>query len=80
MTIEDRIINLVDVNLGLKATDLTLKLMALDLNLTQNQVIDCIFDLVERGELVEIEMVFPNHVSKSFFVLRGTTINIIRKR
>jgi hypothetical protein len=54
--------------------------MSLDLNITQNQVMDCIFDMIERGDIIEIEMVFVNHTSKSFLVLRGTTINIIRKR
>ena len=34
----------------------------------------------EIGDIIEIEMVFGNHVSKSFLVLPSTYINIIRKR
>ena len=79
-TLETHITNLIEVNHGLKGTELVTKIMSFDLGPSYNDIMDCIFDMIARGDITEIEMVFPNHTSKSFLVLRGTTINVIRKR
>ncbi len=79
-TLESRILDLIEVNYGLKGTELVTKVMSFDLVSSYNDIMDKIFDMIARGDIVEIEMVFPNHSSKSFLVLRGTTINIIRKK
>lgn len=77
--LETQIANLLEVNYGLKRTELVNKIMSLDLNITQNDILDMVYDMIERGNVVEIEMVFPNHTSRSFFAMRGTTFNVIRK-
>lgn len=78
-TLETHITNLLEVNYGLKRTELVNRIMSLDLNITQNDILDMIYDMLERGNIVEIEMVFPNHTSRSFFAMRGTTFNVIRR-
>lgn len=80
MILENRITNLLETNYGLKGTELVTKIMGLDLNIEYDSIMDCVFDMIARGDIVEIEMVFGNHVSKSFLVLPTTYINIIRKR
>lgn len=78
--IEEMILNLIHANYGLKGAELILKIMSRDLNVTNNQVMDSIFDLIEAGDLVEIEYILPNHhASKSFVLPKGTQINIINK-
>lgn len=77
--VETHIINLIETNAGLKGVDLVNRIMAYDLIISYNEIMDIIFDLVERGELVEIELVLPNNVSKSFLVPKRTKINIISK-
>jgi hypothetical protein len=78
--VEDLVNNLIHVNFGLKGSELVLKIMSKDLNITNNQVMDVIFDMVEDGDLVEVEYILPNHhTSKSFVLPKGTRINIINK-
>jgi DNA-binding Lrp family transcriptional regulator len=77
--LETHIINLIEVNYGLKRTELVHKIMSLDLNISQNDILNRVYDMVESGIIIEIEMMFPNHTSRSFFVMRGTTFNVIRK-
>jgi hypothetical protein len=77
--LETHITNFLEVSYGLKGTELVTKIMSLDLNISYNDIMDKIFDMIERGDITEIEMVFPNHTSKSFLVLRGTIINVIRR-
>lgn len=78
--LENRIINLIERSYGLRGQELALKVMSEDLNVSNNDILDTTFDMIERGELIEIECVFPNHVSKSFLVPRGTSVNVVRKR
>ncbi len=80
INLESHITNFLSVHYGLKGTELVNKVMGLDLNVTNNDIMQKVFDMVEDGDIIEIEMISPNHVSKSFLVLRGTTINIIRKK
>ena len=77
--LESQITNLLEVSYGLKGTELVTRIMSFDLNVSYNNIMDKIFDMIERGDIVEIEMVFPNHTSKSFLVLRGTNVNVIRR-
>ena len=77
--LESQITNLLEVSYGLKGTELVTRIMSFDLNVPYNDIMDLIFDMIERGDIVEIEMVFPSHVSKSFLVLRGTNVNVIRR-
>ena len=77
--LESQITNLLEVSYGLKGTELVTKILSFDLNVNYNDIMDLIFDMIERGDIVEIEMVFPNHTSKSFLVLRGTNVNVIRR-
>ena len=78
--LESKIIDLIETNYGLKRTEIVFRIMGLNLEVTQGEVMDQIFDMVKSGQLIELEMVFPNHVSKSFLVPKGTTINVIRKK
>jgi hypothetical protein len=80
LDLENKIVSLISVNYGLKGQDLILRMMSLNLEITQNEVMDIIFDMIHRGELVEIELVYPNHTSKSFIVLKDTLVNVIRRR
>jgi len=79
-TIEDLIIDLINLNYGLKGAELSLKVMAKDLTMTNNEILDTIFTMIEQGDLVEVEYILPgNHTSKSFVLPKGTHINIINK-
>lgn len=78
--IKSQIINLIEINYGLKGIDVVKKIMGIDLTITYNEIMDIIFDMIQAGEIVEIELVFPNHVSKSFLIPRNTSINVVRKR
>lgn len=77
--VETHIINLVETNSGLKGTELMTRIMSYDLTISYNEIMDIIFDLVERGELIEIELVLPNNTSKSFLVPKRTKVNVISK-
>ena len=77
--LESQITNLLEVSYGLKGTELVTRIMSFDLNINYNDIMDLIFDMIERGDIVEIEMVFSNHISKSFLVLKGTNVNVIRR-
>jgi len=78
--LETHITNFIETNYGLKGIEIVTKIMGMNLEISYNEIMDCIFDMIARGDIVEIEMVFGNHVSKSFLVLPTTYINIIRKR
>jgi hypothetical protein len=77
---ETHILNLIDANYGLKGVDLVNKVMSMNLNITKNEVMDIIFDMIQEGMLIEIELVFPNNVSKSFIIPKNTKVNVIRRR
>lgn len=77
--LENKINSFIEVNQGLKGTELVLKIMTLDLNVTNNEIMDAIFDLIERGEITEIECILPNRSSRSFLVPKGTHINIVNR-
>jgi hypothetical protein len=76
--IENKILDL--VSFGIKGQDLITRLMEFDLVTTQNEFYDVIFDMLAEGQLVEIEYVLPNHVSKSFLIPKGTKINVVNRR
>ncbi len=77
--LKDQVINLIESNSGLKGADLVNRLMSLNLSLSKNDILDLIFDTVQEEELVEIEYVLPNNISKSFLLPKGTKVNIINK-
>lgn len=79
--LENLVLNLVNSNCGLKGVDLTTKVMSTDLNISKNECLDKIFDMIQAGDLVEIEFVLPGHyISKSFVLPKDTQINIINKK
>lgn len=80
LRLENRILSLVERRYGVRGQELTLQIMAEDLETNQDSILDAVFDMIERGQLIEIECVFPNHISKSFIVPKGTLINIVRRR
>ena len=61
--LESQITNLLEISYGLKGTELVTKILSFDLNVSYNDIMDLIFDMIERGDIVEIEMVFPNHTT-----------------
>lgn len=77
--LETHITNFLETNHGLKGTELVTKIMSMNLSINYNEIMDMIFDMIARGDIIEIEMVFPNHTSKSFLVLKGTSVNVIRR-
>lgn len=77
--LENKILSLIELNQGLKGTDLVLKIMSYNLEIGSNELMDTIFDLLERGEMVEIEYQSKGRNSKSFLVPKGTTVNVINK-
>lgn len=78
--LENRILSVVSVHNGLKGVDLVHKVMEADSMITNNEIMDVVFDMTAEGHLIEIEMVFPNRVSKSFIVPKGTLVNVIKRR
>lgn len=78
--LENKILSVVSVHNGLKGVELVHKVMEADIMITNNEIMDVIFDMIAEGHLVEIEMVFPNRVSKSFIVPKGTLVNVMRRR
>lgn len=78
--LENLVLNLVNSNLGLKGSDLILKIMSKNLSITNNECLDMIFDMIHSGNLVEIEYILPgHHISKSFVLPKDTQINIINR-
>jgi hypothetical protein len=78
--LENLVTNIVNSSLGLKGTDLVLKILSRDLEITNNECLDIVFDMIQSGDLIEIEYVLPNHyISKSFILPKDTHINIINR-
>jgi hypothetical protein len=71
------VLQLVENKQGVKATELAPYLV-------ENQDIhypwvDLIYELIQKGELVEVEYVLPqlNYRAKSFLLPKGATVNVI---
>ncbi len=81
LEIENKILDIVTASQGLKGVDLTLRVMSNDLQVTSNELFDIIFDLIEKGDLVEIEYELPSmgYRTKSFILPRGTKVNVVNK-
>ncbi len=79
--LQQQAIDLVTLRQGIKARDLTTKLAGEFTNMTNEQVIQEVIDLVTQGYLIEVEYVlsakqYGVEVSRSFLVPKDTAINI----
>lgn len=76
--LENRIISLVSSRNGMKGIDLSLAISSEFMSLTNNEILDTIFDLIESGDLVEVEYELASmpYRSKSFILPKDTVINI----
>jgi len=76
--IEDLIIKVVESSQGIKAVDLTIKVISeiIPRDINNLDVLGVLQDLVLRGELVEIEYSLPqmSYRTKSFFLPKGSKI------
>jgi hypothetical protein len=79
--VENLIRDMVDNSQGLKGVELVTKVMSNNLTINNNELMDTLFDMIERGEFVEIEYELPNmgYRTKSFIVPKGTKVNVINK-
>jgi len=77
----ETIIRIVNNNQGLKGTELVLKLMSADLNIEATTLLKAIDEVVQDGEIIEVEYTLPtmnsmNYRVKSMYFPKGTVIKI----
>jgi predicted DNA-binding transcriptional regulator YafY len=74
MDVKEAIVKVVEEHQGLKATELVVKIFDYVTPSESSKVLDAIQELVENGELVEIEYTLPKmaYRTKSFLLPKGT--------
>uniref|UniRef100_A0A6M3L8D9 Uncharacterized protein n=1 Tax=viral metagenome TaxID=1070528 RepID=A0A6M3L8D9_9ZZZZ len=74
--LKDRILEL--VNNGIKGTELVVKIISESDVLIHTDVVKVIEELMEQGEMIEIDYVLPSmeYRIKSFYLPKGTSISI----
>lgn len=79
--LRSRIITIVNSSQGLKGVELSTRLAGEFLEFTGEEILHEIFDLIENGQLVEIEYELPTMMyrTKSFILPKGTAININKR-
>lgn len=79
-TIQERITEIVVVTQGIKGVELGARLATERLDLTIDQILIAVQDLVDTGELVEIEYNLPemNYRTKSFYLPKGTEVRCLQ--
>lgn len=79
--LKEAIIKVVEGYQGLKATELVVKIFDVIPPSESPKILDAIWELVEAGEIIEINYILPqmDYRTKSFLLPKGTTVRLSTK-